>query len=80
MSNPPRPPIVPGSRRDLLARDPVFGTYYLNLREAHHLYTVDDGKQWMKGHHSQVCRSCRTTWPCEVGLALKVIDYLLQVG
>ena len=77
MSDQQRPASVPGSRRDLLISNPVFGTYYGNLRERHHAYTVDDGKQWMKGHHSQICRSCRTTWPCDVGVALSVINFLL---
>jgi hypothetical protein len=80
MSDPKRPAIVPGSHRDRLLRHVIHGERCVHLRRHHQPYTPDDGRQWVKGAHLQRCRACKTIWPCDPGLALAVIEYLLEMG
>ena len=71
------PAIVPGRSRDLPTGHPLHWTNYLNMREHHQPSTVDDGRSWVKGHHNERCPTRRVSWPCEVGLALAIIEHLL---
>jgi hypothetical protein len=80
MSEQQRPAIIPGSRRDRLLRNVVHGERYVHLRRDHQPYTPDDGRLWVKGAHVQKCRACQTLWPCDAGMALAVIEYLLAMA
>jgi hypothetical protein len=69
MSTPPTP-------RDQVVRDPLHGLTYIRLRDRHRPVEPDHGWR-VKGPKLEHCATCGTSWPCEPGQALKIIDTLL---
>jgi len=69
--------VDPHSRLAELLHDPLHGVVFARLRDRHQPMTVDDGLGWRKGHHPQICRTRATSWPCEIGMALAIIGWLL---
>jgi hypothetical protein len=69
-------PTPPATERERLIRDPVFGGRYRRLEERHQRVTLVR-ELVTKGRDAR-CSTCSTTWPCEVGQALGIIDMLLR--
>jgi hypothetical protein len=69
------PPESPADRRQKLLADPLYGLPYLRLRDRHK--PVSERRELVTKGHTRLCATCRTLWPCEVGQALAVIDWLL---
>jgi hypothetical protein len=66
----------PVTLRDRLLRNPMHGEGYIRLRDGHREVVEPT---WMKGRGTARCSTCGTHWPCELGQALAVIEYLLTV-
>jgi hypothetical protein len=68
-----RTPLTP---RDQLVRDPLYGSGYIQLRDQDRPVQPHEGWK-VKGPKLEHCATCGMSWPCEPGLALKIIDRLL---
>jgi hypothetical protein len=64
----------PSPREDHLRRDPVHGATFIRLRSRHH--PVEGRRALVAKGHTTRCATCRTLWPCEVGQALALVDWV----
>jgi hypothetical protein len=67
----------PATLRACLLRNPLHSSAYIRLRDGHREVAEPT---WMKGRGAARCSTCGTRWPCGLGEALAIIEYLLTVG
>jgi hypothetical protein len=80
MSTPPTPRDQPFQGGNIgyadIVRDPLHGSAYIRLRDRHK--PIEPERGWrVKGPRLEHCKTCGTSWPCEPGQALRIIDALL---
>ena len=68
-------PAQPTTPRERLLRDPLHGVAYIRLRGRHK--PVSERRELVTKGRTDRCSTCGTIWPCEVGQALGIVDWLL---
>lgn len=68
-------PDQPPSLADRLHRDPIKGMTFARLRDRHK--PVSERRELVTKGRAQLCSTCRTIWPCEVGQALDLVGWVL---
>jgi hypothetical protein len=70
-------PASPPTPQDRLLRDSLHGVPFIRLHDRHRKVVETT---WRKTGALSHCSTCGTLWPCEVGLALAIIDSLLSTS